>query len=164
MNRPPHILLVEALYYTHIAEQLRKGAERALAAVAATHEVISVPGAFEIPPAIGMVARATSRFDGFVALGCVIRGETTHYDHICAESARGLQDLAVREGLAIGYGILTVENEAQALARAPAERRDKGGEAVRACLALVELKRRLAGEENELTDRLAARQPAAGDG
>jgi 6,7-dimethyl-8-ribityllumazine synthase len=126
--------------------------------------VISVPGAFEIPPAIGMVARATSRFDGFVALGCVIRGETTHYDHICAESARGLQDLAVREGLAIGYGILTVENEAQALARAPAERRDKGGEAVRACLALVELKRRLAGEENELTDRLAARQPAAGDG
>src|SRR5207247_11461330 len=87
-------------------------------------------GAFEIPAAIGMVARATDRFDGFVALGCVIRGETTHYDHICAESARGLQDLAVRDGLAIGYGILTVENEAQALASAAAERRDQGGHAV----------------------------------
>jgi len=77
----------------------------------------------------------------------VIRGETTHYDHICAESARGLQDLAVRDGVAIGYGILTVENEAQALARASPEGRDKGGEAVRACLAIVELKRRLAGNE-----------------
>jgi 6,7-dimethyl-8-ribityllumazine synthase len=158
MNRPPHILLVEAPYYTHIADQLRKGAQRALAAVGVTHEIISVPGAFEIPAAIGVIARASDRFDGFVALGCVIRGETTHYDHICAESARGLQDLAVRDGLAIGYGILTVENEAQALARASAERRDKGGEAVRACLALVDLKRRVAGEENEHTNSPAAGQ------
>jgi 6,7-dimethyl-8-ribityllumazine synthase len=161
MNQSPHILLVEAPYYAHIADHLRTGAERALAAAGATHEVISVPGAFEIPAAIGMVARASKRFDGFVALGCVIRGETTHYDHICAESARGLQDLAVREGLAIGYGILTVENETQALARAPAERRDKGGEAVRACLALVDLKRRLAGEEHEFTGRTAEYQPGA---
>ncbi len=158
MNRPPHILLVEAPYYTHIADQLRKGAERALAAAGATHEIISVPGAFEIPAAIGLVARASDRFDGFIALGCVIRGETTHYDHICAESERGLQDLAARDGLAIGYGILTVENEAQAVARASAERRDKGGEAVRACLALVNLKRSLAGEENEHTDSPAAGQ------
>jgi 6,7-dimethyl-8-ribityllumazine synthase len=156
MNRPPHILIVEAPYYAHIAVHLRQGAERALAAAGATHEVISVPGAFEIPAAIGLVAKATNQYDGFVALGCVIRGETTHYDHICAESARGLQDLAVHGGLAIGYGILTVENEAQALARAPAERRDKGGEAVRACLALVELKRRFAGEENDHKDRTAA--------
>lgn len=156
MNRPPHILVVEAPYYSHIADQLRKGAERALAAAGATHETVSVPGAFEIPAAIGMAGRASSRFDGFVALGCVIRGETTHYDHICAESARGLQDLAVRDGLAIGYGILTVENEAQALARASAEQRDKGGEAVRACLALVQLKRRFAGHDNEHTDRAAA--------
>jgi 6,7-dimethyl-8-ribityllumazine synthase len=160
MNRPPHILVVEAPYYTHIADHLRNGAERALTAVGATHEVVSVPGAFEIPAAIAMVARSTDRFDGFVALGCVIRGETTHYDHICAESARGLQELSVRNGLTIGYGILTVENEAQALARAAAERRDKGGEAVRACLALVDLKRRLAGEENDNADR-AARQFAA---
>jgi 6,7-dimethyl-8-ribityllumazine synthase len=156
MNRPPHILLVEAPYYTHIADHLRKGAERALATAGATYETISVPGAFEIPAAIGLVARASDRFDGFVALGCVIRGETTHYDHICSESARGLQDLGVREGLAIGFGILTVENEAQALARASAERRDKGGEAVRACLALVDLKRRLAGDENEHSNKADA--------
>src|SRR5438045_2475627 len=156
MNRTPHILLVEAPYYTHIAEHLRKSAERAVAVAGATCETISVPGAFEIPAAIGLVARSTNRFDGYVALGCVIRGETTHYDHICAESARGLQDLAVREGVAIGYGILTVEREAQALARASAERRDKGGEAVRACLALVELKRRLAEETNEQQHRAAA--------
>ena len=162
MSRPPHILLVEAPYYAHIADHLRKGAERALAAAGATHEAIAVPGAFEIPAAIALVARATDRFDGFVALGCVIRGETTHYDHICVESARGLQDLATRDGLAIGYGILTVENEAQALARAAAERRDKGGEAVRACLTLVDLKRRLAGEENEHTDGAAARRSASG--
>ena len=142
MNKPPHILVVEAPYYAHIAAELRRGAERALDLAGATHESASVPGAFEIPAAIAMVARAAPRFDGFVALGCVIRGETTHYDHICAESARGLQDLAVRLGLAIGYGILTVENEAQALVRAAPEGRDKGGEAVRASLALVALQRR----------------------
>jgi 6,7-dimethyl-8-ribityllumazine synthase len=164
MNRPPHILLVEALYYPHVADLLRKGADRALTAAGATHEVVSVPGSFEIPAAIGMVARSTDRFDGFVALGCVIRGETTHYDHICTESARGLQDLLIRDGLAIGYGILTVENEAQALARASAEHRDKGGEAVRACLALVDLKRRFAGEENETADRATIRQSAPGRG
>lgn len=158
MTRPPHILLVEAPYYAHIADLLRRGAERALAAAGATHETVSVPGAFELPAAIGVVARASDRFDGFVALGCVIRGETTHYDHICAECARGLQDLAVRDGLAIGFGVLTVENEAQALTRASAEHRDKGGEAVRACLALVDLRRRLAEEEDDRADRAAARQ------
>jgi 6,7-dimethyl-8-ribityllumazine synthase len=145
MTSPPRILLVEAPYYAHIAAELRRGAERALAAAGATHEVVVVPGAFEIPAAIGLAARASERFDGFVALGCVIRGQTTHYDHICTESARGLQELAVRDGLAIGYGILTVENEAQALARASPEGRDHGGAAVRACLAMVDLKRRLAG-------------------
>jgi 6,7-dimethyl-8-ribityllumazine synthase len=144
MTQPPHILLVEAPYYAHIAAELRRGAERALAKVSATHECIVVPGAFEIPAAIAVVARASQRFDGFVALGCVIRGETTHYDHICAESARGLQELAFRDGIAVGYGILTVENEAQALIRASPDGRDKGGEAVRACLAIVDLKRRLA--------------------
>jgi 6,7-dimethyl-8-ribityllumazine synthase len=145
MTRPPHVLLVEAPYYTHITAELRRGAERALGAAGATHERIAVPGAFEIPAAIGIARRTSERFDGFVALGCVIRGETSHYDHICVESARGLQDLAVRDGVAVGYGILTVENEAQALARASPDGRDKGGEAVRACLAIVELKRRLAG-------------------
>lgn len=144
MTRPPHILIVEAPYYTHIAELLRRGAERALAAAGASHERIEVPGSFEIPAAIGLAARAGDRFDGYVALGCVIRGETTHYDHICAESARGLQELAVHEGLAIGYGILTCESEAQALARAAPEGRDHAGAAVRACLAIIELKRRFA--------------------
>ena len=146
MNRPPHILLVEAPYYAHIAEDLRRGAERALAAAGATFESVTVPGAFEIAAAIAIASRAGRDFDGFVALGCVIRGETTHYDHICAESARGLQDLAGREGLAIGYGILTCENEAQALVRASpgGNGRDKGGEAARACLALVGLHRRFA--------------------
>ena len=116
---PPHLCVVEAPYYAHIAVELRRGAERALWRPPAPPTKASrFPGAFEIPAAIGFAARASGRFDGFVALGCVIRGETTHYDHICAESARGLQDLAIRDGLAIGYGILTVENEAQALARA----------------------------------------------
>ena len=146
MTQPPHILLVEAPYYAHIAAELRRGAERALAAAGATHESLQVPGAFEIPAAIGFAARASDRFDGFVALGCVIRGETTHYDHICAESARAMQELASRDGLAVGFGILTCENEAQALERASPEGRDQGGRAVRACLALVELKRRFAGD------------------
>jgi 6,7-dimethyl-8-ribityllumazine synthase len=146
MSRPPHLLLVEARYYDHISAELRRGAERALAAGGASFDSVTVPGAFEIPAAVGIAARAGAGFDGFVALGCVIRGETTHYDHICAESARGLQDLAVRDGLAIGYGILTVENEAQALARARPEGRDHGGAAVRACLAVVALKQRFAGE------------------
>ncbi|MGC2412529.1 MAG: 6,7-dimethyl-8-ribityllumazine synthase, partial [Stellaceae bacterium] len=152
MDRAPHLLLVLAPYYAHLAALLQEGAERAIAAAGATCEIVTVPGAFEIPPAIALAAKAGGRFDGFVALGCVIRGETTHYDHICAETARSLQDLAVRDGLPIGYGILTVENEAQALVRAaPADHktggRDKGGEATRACLALIELKRRFRGNQ-----------------
>jgi 6,7-dimethyl-8-ribityllumazine synthase len=147
MTPAPPILVVEAPYYAHIAALLRQGAERALAAAGATHERIEVPGSFEIPAAIGIVARATDRFDGYVALGCVIRGETTHYDHICAESARALQELATKDGLAIGYGILTCENEAQALARAAPDGRDHAGAAVRACLAIVALKWRVAQEQ-----------------
>jgi 6,7-dimethyl-8-ribityllumazine synthase len=145
-TKPPHLLLVEARYYAHISDELRRGAERALAAAGATHEQVSVPGAFEIPAAIN-AARTVTRFDGYVALGCVIRGETTHYDHICTESARGLQELAVRDRLAIGYGILTVENEAQALVRAAPDRRDHGGAAVRACLAIIALQRRFASPD-----------------
>jgi 6,7-dimethyl-8-ribityllumazine synthase len=148
MNRPPHLLLVEATYYAHIAALLRQGAERAVAEAGATCEAVSVPGAFEIPAAIAFAAKAAERFDGFVALGCVIRGETSHYDHICSETARALQDLALRDGIVSGYGILTVENEAQALVRAAPDGRDKGGESVRACLALIELKRRFHGRED----------------
>jgi 6,7-dimethyl-8-ribityllumazine synthase len=142
MTSAPHLLLIEAPYYEHLAALLRQGAERALAKVGATFDAISVQGAFEIPAAIAIAAKSGAAYDGYVALGCVIRGETTHYDHICAETARALQDLAVRNGLAIGYGILTVENEAQALVRAAPDGRDKGGEAVRACLGIVAVRRR----------------------
>ena len=155
MPRAPHLLLVLAPYYAHIAAMLRQGAERALAAAGASYERFTVPGAFEIPAAIRYAVAAQAqgareaRFDGYVALGCVIRGETTHYDYVCGESARGLQDLALEHSLAIGFGILTVENEAQALVRASVDGdkggRDKGGEATRACLALIELKRRFQG-------------------
>jgi len=146
MARPPHIMLVEARYYAHISDELAKGALAALEAAKATHQRVTVPGAFEIPAAIRFAASAAARgggprFDGYVALGCVIRGETTHYDYVCQECARGLQDLALGDELAIGFGVLTVENEAQALARARVEQRNKGGEAVRACLAMIELKR-----------------------
>jgi 6,7-dimethyl-8-ribityllumazine synthase len=146
--RAPHVLLIEAPYYSHIAALLRQGAERALAASGATFETIEVPGAFEIPGAIGMASKATGKFDGFVALGCVIRGETSHYDHICESTADALQRLAIDHGLPIGYGILTCENEAQALVRATpgGNGRDKGGEAVNACLALIAVKRRFEDE------------------
>lgn len=144
----PHILLVEARFYEDIADELVRGAEAVLQKTGARIERVSVPGAFEIPAAIRFAVAAMAlypdrpRYDGFLALGCVIRGETTHYDYVCGESARGLQDLAVRYGLAIGYGILTCENRQQALVRARAADKDKGGDAARACLDMVALKRR----------------------
>ena len=144
MSGALRLLLVEAPYYAHIAALLRRGAEAAIATFGARFDSISVPGAFEIPAAIAAAAKSAQNYDGYVALGCVIRGETSHYDHICTESARALQELAVRDGVAIGYGILTVESEAQALVRAAPEGRDKGGEAVRACLAIVAIQRRFA--------------------
>jgi 6,7-dimethyl-8-ribityllumazine synthase len=147
MADAPHIMVVEARYYAHIADELAKGAIAALDAAGASYERFAVPGAFEIPAAIRFAVEAQARgarearFDGYVALGCVIRGETTHYEHVCSESVRGLQDLALAHNLAIGFGILTVENEAQALARARIDRKNKGREAVNACLAMIELKR-----------------------
>lgn len=146
-EKGPHLLLVEAPYYTHIAALLRDGAQKAMDGGGATYETVQVPGAFEIPGAIGMAAKAAGKFDGFVALGCVIRGETSHYDHICESTADALQRLAIDGGLPIGYGILTCETESQALVRATpsGNGRDKGGEAVRACLAMVAIKRRFSG-------------------
>jgi len=144
------VLIVEARFYPDIADELLKGAVQALDAAAATHERISVPGAFEIPAAIAIalecqrIQPARPAFDGFVALGCVIRGETTHYDYVCGESARALMDLACREKIALGYGILTVENGKQAWARAGVADKNKGGDAARACLAMIALKRRFA--------------------
>lgn len=139
---PPRVLIVEARYYAAIADELAAGAEAAIAAVGGTATRVAVPGAFEIPGAIAMADMAAP-YDAYVALGCVIRGETTHYDYVCGESARGLQDLAVRKGLAIGYGILTVDTEAQAWARAKRDKDDKGAGAANAALAMAAFKRSL---------------------
>ncbi len=137
------ILIVESRYYADIADALIEGAERELKTNGAKSERVVVPGAFEIPGAIALAAgKKGRRYDGYVALGCVIRGETTHYDYVCGESARGLMDLAVQNKLAIGYGIVTVENIEQARARAFTDRGDKGGDAAHACLAMVALGRR----------------------
>lgn len=133
------ILIVESRYYITIADALIVGAEREIVRNGAMSERIVVPGAFEIP---GAIALAAEHYDGFVALGCVIRGETTHYDYVCGESARGLMDLSVQKRLAIGYGIVTVDTMQQAEARAFTDRGDKGGDAAHACLAMVALGRR----------------------
>ena len=133
------ILIVESRFYTEIADALIQGAEREIGRNGAVSERVVVPGAFEIP---GAIALAAKHYDGFVALGCVIRGETTHYDYVCGESARGLMDLAVNNKLAIGYGIVTVDTMDQAKARAFTDRGDKGGDAAHACLAMVALGRR----------------------
>lgn len=139
MNKP-RILIVTSRYYEHITLELEAGAGEVLAAAEAVVETIEVPGALEVPGAIAMAADAR-RYDGFIALGCVIRGETSHYDYVCGESARGLMDLTIDRRLAIGNGILTVENEDQALARADRKRKNKGADAANACLAMIELRR-----------------------
>ena len=148
MTDAPHVMIVEARFYQDIADELARGAVAALDKAGATHERFAVPGALEIAAAIRYAIRsldffsARRRFDGYVALGCVIRGETSHYDYVCQESARGLQDLARQYALAVGYGILTVENEEQAWVRARIADGDKGGVAARACVDMIELKRR----------------------
>ena len=146
LARPPHVLIAEARFYTAIADELAAGAVAELDAVGASYERVAVAGAFELPAAIRIALEAAEHgtlkrpFDGYIALGCVIRGDTTHYDYVCGESARGLQDLAVRHGVPIGYGILTVENEAQAWARARVSDQNKGGDVARACLGMIGLR------------------------
>ena len=137
-----HILIVEARFYDAIADAELEGAIAALEAAGATHEVLTVPGALEIPAAIAF-ADGTGRYDGYVALGCVIRGETWHFEVVAGESARALMALTL-DGLAIGNGILTVENESQAWARARTSEKNKGGESAAAALAMVAIKARYA--------------------
>jgi len=137
------ILIVEARFYDHLNDLLLTGARAAIEAAGHAHETVTVPGALEAPAAIALAA-GTGRFDGFVALGVVIRGETYHFEIVAGESARGIMALAL-DGLAIGNGILTVENEAQALARARPDEKDKGGEAAKAALAMMRLKERFGG-------------------
>lgn len=133
------VLILEARYYAGMCDELAAGAIAALEGAGATWQRMTVPGALEIPGAIAMAA-ATRRYDGYVALGCVLRGETTHYDIVSNESARGLMDLTMK-GLAIGNGILTCENEAQAWARARVAEMDKGGGAAEAALAMIRFAR-----------------------
>ncbi len=136
------VLLAVSRYYKHIADELEAGAMEVLEAAGAKVTVMEVPGAFELPGLIAMAADS-GRFDGSVALGCVIRGETSHYDYVCGESARGLMDLIVQRRQAIGYGILTVENEAQALVRADRKQKNKGADAAHACLAMIKFRKEL---------------------
>lgn len=134
-----HLVIIEGRYYDALNDMLLKGAKRAIEAAGATHEVITVPGALEIPVAMA-IRHANKRVDGFVALGIVIRGETTHYEIVSVQANRALIDFATNHALPFGNAILTVENEAQAEERANPEKGDKGGDAARAALTLIALK------------------------
>ncbi len=135
-------LIVEARFYDHFNDLLLEGARAAIEDAGHVHDMITVPGALEVPGAISLAAES-GRYDGYVALGVVIRGETYHFEIVAGESARGIMALTM-DGLAIGNGILTVENEAQALTRAKPDEKDKGGEAAKAALAMLALKARFA--------------------
>jgi len=141
------LLIIEARFYDHLADALLDGAKAALDQAGASYDVVTVPGALEIPAAISFALDAAeeggTEYDGFVALGTVIRGETYHFDIVANESARGLIELSIEESLAIGNGILTTENEEQAWVRARKSEGDKGGFAARAALAMIALRERL---------------------
>ena len=137
------ILVIEARYYTKISDALLEGALDVLQAAKVDIQKVNVPGALEIPHVISMAEASGSNFDGYVALGCVIRGETTHYDYVCGESARAIMDLAVNQQLAIGNGIITVENEDQAWARAKKDEKNKGGFAANAALKMIKIRSEL---------------------
>jgi 6,7-dimethyl-8-ribityllumazine synthase len=143
----PRLLIIEARFYDDLADALLDGAKAALDAAGAQYDVVTVPGALEIPAVISFALDAADEdgvsYDGFVALGCVIRGETYHFDIVANESCRALMDLAVEESLAIGNGILTVENDEQAWARAKRSEGDKGGFAARAALSMIAIRNRL---------------------
>ena len=147
MSDAPHIMIVESPYYKEIADRMIESVLIELNSVDATYERFEVPGSFELPGAIRIAIESYNypsdrrRFDGYIALGCVIRGQTSHYDYVCEESARGLNDLVLKYGIALGYGVLTTENRDQALARASRDQHDRGGAAARACIAMIELKR-----------------------
>ena len=149
MSQKPHLLIVEARFYDDLSDALLDGAKAALDEAGASYDVVTIPGALEVPTAISFALDSAedggAEYDGFVALGCVIRGETHHFDIVANESARALMDLAVEESAAIGNGILTTENEAQAWARAKRSEGDKGGFAARAALTMIALRNKLGG-------------------
>lgn len=144
MPKMKKILIISANFYPEISKLLLSGATNKISETNYEYEIISVPGVFEIPTVIAF-AKDNQQYAGYVALGCVIRGETTHYDYVCLESARGLNQLAITNKLAIGYGIITVENEAQAIVRADPLQKDKGGFAANACLTMIQLKKNFGG-------------------
>lgn len=145
MTDKPRILIIAAPFYEDITEQLVEGALAELADKGADADVFEVPGAFEIPGVIAMAETADNPYDGYIALGCVIRGETSHYDYVCGESARGLMDLSLK-GVALGYGILTVENIRQARVRAHIDQKNKGKDAAEACLTMIQARSRFGGQ------------------
>lgn len=135
------VLVATSRYYEKISLELEAGVNEVLAGAGANVETIEVPGAFEVPGVIAMAADS-AKYDGYVALGCVVRGETSHYDYVCGESARGLMRLATERRLAIGYGILTVESQEQAWVRADRQQKNKGRDAAEACLAMLALRKK----------------------
>ncbi len=145
-DRAPHLLIIEARFYEDLADELMRGAVAAIDNAGASHDRISVPGALELPAALSMALAAAGRgggdYDGYVILGCVIRGETTHYDIVAEQSARAIMDLAVAKSLAVGFGVLTVEDDDQAWARARVADGNKGGAAAEAALHMVALRAR----------------------
>lgn len=144
-----HVLIVESRFYEEIADGLVKGAVGELAAHGCGYNRLIVPGILEIPAAVNFVAQATEQgvggecYAGYIALGCAIRGETDHYEHVCREAMSGLQTLALEHSLAIGNGILTVHNRVQAMDRCLPERRNFGAQAARACLRMIDIKKEL---------------------
>ena len=161
-DKPVKLLIVVAPYYRDIADMMIAGARATLDEVGATHELIEVPGALEVPSAIGQAHRMAN-FDGFVALGCVIRGETTHYDTVCNDSSRALTLLGL-QGACLGNGILTVENIEQAIVRADPKDQNKGGGAAAAALHLIALQRRWGGSRGTVGFRPAGESVLMADG
>ena len=147
-ERAPHLLIIEARFYDDVADELLRGAQAALERASATFDRVSVPGSLELPAALSMALAAAddggTRYDGYVILGCVVRGETSHYDIVANQSARAIMDLAAGEGLALGFWLLTVETMDQAWARAGVDQGNKGGGAAEAALQMIALKRRFA--------------------
>ena len=149
MTEPPRVLIVESRYYTEVPDQLIAGATATLDEAGLAYDRLEVPGAFELPAAVRFAVLSMEHhsapvdFGGFIALGCVIRGETDHYDHICRETSRALMELSLEHSLALGFGLLTCETHEQAVVRAAVDQKNKGADAARACLRMMELKQQL---------------------
>lgn len=139
----PHVLVIRAPYYKDVVDGLTTGAARILSEAGATHEVLDIAGAYELAQAVRLAVRGSGRFDGYVALGCIVRGETDHYDFICAASMNGLMDVSLQFGLCLGVGLLTCDNIGQAEARSGQDGHNKGAEAAAAALLQINAARRL---------------------